>query len=362
MSVKTLVRRCAAVSPAQVTAAVCRPVKPFLRRSLVTTCSLKRKGLQQDREKQRAPRAAVGLPQLLSGCSAAVAGLLAPLLPAWALDSFDLEGMAADTSLDPGIDGAPLLDTLLVIVITYFTVMLLYLWLSSFMDDESPTGTDDSSKQSPGEQSELPPGYGSFLDAHVRTYVGPGSKQVQALRDLAHVEPLEGEDLAHLKNRLAAGAAEALELQLRECERMVRSKLLARKLGYPPSQRPPADSSGNGSSSSSSGRSAKAEAEAAIEDLMLTAVMTAPEGLSSWQHRAAMEALIDQQLNELLPPGGGKFQEDLVVRQVLRRVVQALVREESLLLLEGTDRASRMLQEAGRARKGGPGDKPWPLW
>jgi hypothetical protein len=81
---------------------------------------------------------------------------------------------------------------------------------------------------------------------------------------------------------------------------MVRSKLLARKLGYPPSQRPPADSSGNGSSSSSSGRSAKAEAEAAIEDLMLTAVMTAPEGLSSWQHRAAMEALIDQQLNELV--------------------------------------------------------------
>jgi hypothetical protein len=41
--------------------------------------------------------------------------------------------------------------------------------LSLLQDDESPTGTDDSSKQSPGEQSELPPGYGSFLDAHVRT-------------------------------------------------------------------------------------------------------------------------------------------------------------------------------------------------
>jgi hypothetical protein len=50
------------------------------------------------------------------------------------------------------------------------------------------------------------------------------------------------------------------------------------------------------------------------------------------------------------------------VRQVLRRVVQALVREESLLLLEGTDKASRMMQESGRGRKGPAGDKPWPRW
>lgn len=41
--------------------------------------------------------------------------------------------------------------------------------LSLCQDDESPAGTDDSSKQSPGQQSEAPPGYGSFLDAHVRT-------------------------------------------------------------------------------------------------------------------------------------------------------------------------------------------------
>lgn len=46
-------------------------------------------------------------------------------------------------------------------------------------------------------------------------YVGPGSKQVTALQDLGSAAPLEGEDLAHLKGRLAAGAAEALELQLR---------------------------------------------------------------------------------------------------------------------------------------------------
>lgn len=46
-------------------------------------------------------------------------------------------------------------------------------------------------------------------------YVGPGRQQVVALQDLGQAEPLEGEDMAHLKNRLAAGAAEAMELQLR---------------------------------------------------------------------------------------------------------------------------------------------------
>lgn len=75
----------------------------------------------------------------LAGCSAAVAGLLVPLLPSWALDLFDTDlsdfGAASDTSsIDAALaDSPPLLDTLLVVVITYMTVMLLYLWLSSFM-------------------------------------------------------------------------------------------------------------------------------------------------------------------------------------------------------------------------------------
>lgn len=74
------------------------------------------------------------LPKLLASCGAVVAGLLGPLLPSWALDSFDLESLPTDTSIEPGLgDSPPLLDTLLVVVITYFTVMLLYLWLSSFM-------------------------------------------------------------------------------------------------------------------------------------------------------------------------------------------------------------------------------------
>lgn len=79
-------------------------------------------------------RPTLRLPQLVAGCGAAVMGLLGSLLPSWALDSFALDSFATDTSIDPGLgDSPPLLDTLLVVVITYFTVMLLYLWLSSFM-------------------------------------------------------------------------------------------------------------------------------------------------------------------------------------------------------------------------------------
>jgi hypothetical protein len=67
-----------------------------------------------------------------------------------------------------------------------------------------------------------------------------------------------------------------------------------------------------------------------------------------------------------LPPGGGKYSEDLIVRQVMRRVVSHLVMEESLLLLEGTQQGKRALEEAqgpgGRGRKRGGGANPWALW
>jgi hypothetical protein len=76
----------------------------------------------------------------------------------------------------------------------------------------------------------------------------------------------------------------------------VRSKLLARKLGYHPSQQ---QQQGHGSSSSSSNGS-KPGRDHQIEELMLAAVMTAPEGLGSWQQRAAVEALIDEQLDKVV--------------------------------------------------------------
>lgn len=61
-----------------------------------------------------------------------------------------------------------------------------------------------------------------------------------------------------------------------------------------------------------------------------------------------------------LPAGGGAFQDDLIVRQVMRRLVSHLVMEESLLLLEGVEHGKRALEEAGRSSK--PGSKNWALW
>jgi hypothetical protein len=50
----------------------------------------------------------------------------------------------------------------------------------------------------------------------VCSYVSPGAAgRVRALQELSQGQPLEGEDLAGLKGRLAAGAAEALDQQIR---------------------------------------------------------------------------------------------------------------------------------------------------
>jgi hypothetical protein len=61
-----------------------------------------------------------------------------------------------------------------------------------------------------------------------------------------------------------------------------------------------------------------------------------------------------------LPPGGGAWQDELVVRQVMRRLVGHLVVEEALLLLEGVALGRRALEGEGRADK--PGSKHWALW
>jgi hypothetical protein len=87
----------------------------------------------------------------------------------------------------------------------------------------------------------------------------------------------------------------------RDCERLVRSKLLARKLGYHPQHAQ--------HSTGSSGRGAGHDAEHQIEDLMLAAVLTAPEGLGSWQQRAAVEALIDQHLDQLVGARDGSWHQ-----------------------------------------------------
>ena len=70
------------------------------------------------------------MPRLLAGCSAAAVSLFVPLLPSWASEVFD------DAYVDPTLSESPdILGTLLIVVSTYFIVMMLYLWLSSFLDE-----------------------------------------------------------------------------------------------------------------------------------------------------------------------------------------------------------------------------------
>eukprot|EP00775_Hariotina_reticulata_P007939 gene7939-8135_t len=284
----------------------------------------------------------------IGGVTAAGVLWLLPLLPARASES--LGYIPADSlTVDSSVAESPeILDTLLIVVVTYFSVMLLYLWLSSFLDkdlDEGPSESSSNNQQAPTDQGELPPGYGSFLNANVRSYVDPhgrGHRQVHALQELGQAAPLEGEDLPALKDRLAAGAAEALEQQLIH------------------------------------------------------------------QHRAAVEGLIDQHLDQLLPAGGGQFHEELIVRQallvtsgkehmlldpklqpqqsthhgwaltpsrrfiasftgrcagvqVMRRLVGPLVAEEAMLLLEGVERGRQALEATGRL-VGSDNRRWWALW
>lgn len=61
-----------------------------------------------------------------------------------------------------------------------------------------------------------------------------------------------------------------------------------------------------------------------------------------------------------LPPGGGAWHDDLIVRGVLRRVVNTLVMGESLLLLEGVNQGRQALEAAGRLHQ--DSSRKWALW
>lgn len=350
-----------------------KPPQRALRPPVVTAkCIFARVDGSEKRGKATAPQQQgqrqlpVPLSRLLAGCSAAAASLFVPLLPSWPADSFDY---LSDTYLDPNIAESPdILNTLLIVVVTYFTVMLLYLWLSSFLDEDLGQPSDSagsSSSQRPPADQDMPPGYGTFLDAHVRSYVDPhapgGHRQVTALQELGQAQPLDGENLEQLKGRLAAGAAEALEQQIRDCERLVRSKLLARKLGYMPARSSAASSSSGSGSGTSAGQQQSLQPSIADIDKLLSAAVLSGGGLSSRQHHEAVEALIDKELDNLLPAGGGAFHEDLIVRQAMRRVVGHLVMEESLLLLEGVEQGKRALEADGKISKSGSRNS-WALW
>ncbi|KAF8072991.1 hypothetical protein HT031_000651 [Scenedesmus sp. PABB004] len=200
----------------------------------------------------------------LARLAAGAAGALAALLPgggaAWASDAgaggsvFGSGGeLGADALLDPSLaaEGDPeVLSTLLIVCATYLAVMLLYLWVSTFLDEDGgaagPSAGDARQAPPPPDGGELPPGAGAFLGAN----------------------------------------------------------------------------------------------------------LAAP--------RARVDALVETELARLLPAGGGRWSEELIVRQVMRRVTSQLVMEEALLLLEGVEQGKRALEAQGKAQPRGRGG--WALW
>eukprot|EP00879_Flechtneria_rotunda_P001232 GHRR01001379.1.p1 GENE.GHRR01001379.1~~GHRR01001379.1.p1 ORF type:complete len:389 (+),score=122.95 GHRR01001379.1:223-1389(+) len=316
----------------------------------------------------------ITLSRLLAGCSTAAASLFIPLLPSWSAESMEY---ITDTYLDPNLAETPgIMETLLIVVVTYFTVMMLYLWLSSFAEEDvSSFGSSGSKQPPPSDESELPPGFNSFLDANIRSCVEPGSSRStnkpQALHELKQAQPLEGEDLQALKTRLAGGAAEALDLQIRDCKRLIRTKLLARKLGYIPQPYVPTVHGGSRSNSKAAQQSALQGQQQLKEQIdksnhllsiLRAAALYAPGGLYSAQHRDALDALIDAQLDKLLPANGQLYNEEVIVRQVMRGLVGPLVLEEVILLIRGCEAGKQAIEGAGGDQGHGKDSSNHPWW
>lgn len=85
----------------------------------------------------------------------------------------------------------------------------------------------------------------------------------------------------------------------RDAERLVRTKLLARKLGYTHAN------AKLGTPSSSRSSITNAELTSAnIGDLLTAAALTTPGGLNSCQYKAALDALIDKELEKQVSSRG----------------------------------------------------------
>jgi hypothetical protein len=78
----------------------------------------------------------------------------------------------------------------------------------------------------------------------------------------------------------------------RDCERLVRTKLLSRKLGFGPAR--------TAAAKQSSGDSQQQQHQTDVAALLSATVLSSPGGLSSPAHRAEIDALIEQHLNDLV--------------------------------------------------------------
>jgi hypothetical protein len=87
---------------------------------------------------------------------------------------------------------------------------------------------------------------------------------------------------------------------VRDCERLVRTKLLSRKLGFGPARTAAAAAAANQSSNGSSSEGQQQRQQSDVASLLSSAVLSSPGGLSSPAHRAEIDALIEQHLNDLV--------------------------------------------------------------
>jgi hypothetical protein len=90
----------------------------------------------------------------------------------------------------------------------------------------------------------------------------------------------------------AAARAAAACASGRDCERLVRTKLLSRKLGFGPARTAAAQQS------ISDGQQQRHQTDVAA--LLSATVLSSPGGLSSPAHRAEIDALIEQHLDNLV--------------------------------------------------------------
>jgi len=220
-----------------------------------------------------------------------VAATLVSALPAWSAETFDFVGEAG---LEPSLADTPnIIEALMFTFIMYFTIILLWVWVSSFADEATPGNSDNQ---------ELPPGFDRYLHASIRSYNDP-AERAAAIKDQVY----NAHNMDELKHGMALQASEFLQQQIRDCASQVRAKvLLAKRL------------SGSASLDEDLGRILGGSGSRPIDKFI-------------------DDCILNMDL--------GKYSEQVLTRKVMRRVAAKLAMDEVARCLEGVRSQSATLQQ-----------------